>query len=65
MGQQEILNHLIKTRKPIDIPNLCLALKIGRTNISRAVRKLKKNNEIIVRPVKCGCYTKFIISLKQ
>jgi predicted transcriptional regulator len=48
MAQQEIINLLTKKREPMSLIDLSRSLNINKTNIARACRKLKKNNEIRV-----------------
>ena len=64
MSQDEILKYLVRSKVPVDIPTLCKKLNICRTNISRAVRKLRDNNELKVTKIKQGCFIKYVISLK-
>lgn len=67
MAKQEILNYLIKQKKrgihEVDIPQLCLVIKINRTNISRACRTLQKDGDISVKKQKQRCFVKHMISL--
>lgn len=63
MGKTEIIKYLIKIKRPAEIPEMEKQLKINRSNISRSCRGLKKENVIIVKKVKSGSFTKYLISL--
>jgi len=64
MGETEIIKYLKRTgRKDVTIPELCCVMKINRTNISRAVRKMRERKEIKVKMQKKGCFTRQLISL--
>ena len=63
MGQQEVLEYLIKNKKPTGIVEMQKHLNITRANVSRACRVLEKEKAIIVKHIKCGCYIKHIIQI--
>lgn len=63
MAQQEILNLLVKRRQPISIIDLSKSLNINKTNIARACRKLKKNNEIRVIKQREKSFIRYLITL--
>ncbi len=62
MAQDKIIKYILKNG-PTEIPILCKALKINRSNISRACRQLEKYNEIKIKKVKKGCFIKYLISI--
>jgi len=64
MSKGDIINFLVKVKRPVDIVELCRNIPVNRTNISRAVRKLEYDGDIKVYRSKQGCFTKHIISLK-
>jgi DNA-binding MarR family transcriptional regulator len=63
MAQQEIMNYLCKKRQST-ITELSFVLKINRTNVARACRKMEKSKEIKVQRVKEGSFIKHLIILK-
>lgn len=63
MAQQDILNLLIKRREPMSLNDLSRSLNVNKTNIARACRKLRKNNEVRVIKRKEKSFTRYLITL--
>lgn len=64
MAQDDILKYLIRKRgQLVSLPELAVVLKINRTNISRAVRKLHENREIRIVHSRQGPFVRFLITI--
>jgi uncharacterized membrane protein len=64
MCQEQIINYLEKRKgREVDINELIRAIPISRAAISRACRRMVKFNEIKIRPVKQGSFTRFMFSV--
>ncbi|MCK9430515.1 MAG: HTH domain-containing protein [Candidatus Omnitrophica bacterium] len=61
MGQQEVIQYLIKQKRPVEIKEMSENLNITRSNISHSCNKLKKEKAIIIKPTKIGCFIKYMI----
>ncbi len=48
MGQQEIINLLVKRKRPMSLRDISGELGINRSSVSRACRQLNRNKEIKV-----------------
>jgi len=64
MSQEQIIKYLVNRKgKHVDIVELCSNLNINRSNITRACKKLRENNEIKFKKVKNKNFNKFIYSV--
>jgi predicted transcriptional regulator len=63
MGQTEVINYLIKQNKPVDIKEMSRELNITRANVSRSCKVLRKENAIIVKPIKERCFVRYLITI--
>jgi hypothetical protein len=67
MSQSDIIKYLIqqkrRKRENIDIVELIRVIPANRGNISRACRKLRENKEIKSKPIKKGCFVKYVYSI--
>lgn len=63
MAQQDIINLLIKKKRPISIVDLSKELHINKTNVARACRKLVKSREIKVIKQRDKSCIRHLISL--
>jgi len=65
MGQEEVINYLIlKKGKFVSIPELCKAINVNRSNISRACKILKKNGEVSFKEEKKGSFIRYLFAIK-
>ena len=58
-----MIQYLIKQKRPVEIKEMSYNLKINRGNISHSCNKLKKEKAIIIKPIKIGCFIKYMICI--
>lgn len=63
MCQSEITKYLLKTRRPVDINELCRVIPANRQTISRACQQMAKYREIKVQKVRAMGGIKFLFCL--
>lgn len=64
MAQEDIIQYLRKQRgRFVDIIELIAVIPANRTNISRALRKMREHHEIKYQIIKQGCFSKFLYRL--
>jgi predicted transcriptional regulator len=64
MCQDEIINYLIKRRKPALMQELCANISCNRASISRSCRTLIKTKELKKRKIKEGFHVKYLYTLR-
>lgn len=65
MAQDDIINYLVKRRgRLVTLPEVAAGLKINKTNVCRAVRKLHERKEIMIVRSRQGPFVRFLIGVK-
>ena len=66
MGQQEVLNYLIKyPKKYFSIVDLCKVIKMSRNSISEACKKLRNHEEIEFILIRYPPKNRYLYKLKR